>query len=67
MLDHDLSLMKPDYQGGSLVNLMRSLGDALGVASNGYTPLNILPAASLSRAERIVLLVIDGLGDALLE
>ena len=67
MLDHDLSVMKPDYQGGSLVNLMRSMGDALGVASNGYTPLNILPAARLARAERIVLLVIDGLGDALLE
>ena len=67
MLDHDLSLMKPDYQGGSLVNLMRSLGDALGVASNAYTPLTILPAAALARAERIVLLVIDGLGDALLE
>ncbi len=67
MLDHDLSLMKPDYQGGSLVNLMRSLGDSLGVASNGYAPLTLLPAARLQKAQRVVLLVIDGLGDALLE
>ena len=67
MLDHDLSLMKPDYQGGSLVNLMRSLGDSLGVTSNGYAPLTLLPAARLQKAQRVVLLVIDGLGDALLE
>ncbi len=67
MLEHDLSVMKPDYDGGSLVNLMRSLGDRLGVASNGYAPLTLLPADRLRHAQRVVLLVIDGLGDALLE
>ncbi len=67
MLDHDLSILKPDYQGGSLVNLMRSLGDSLGVTSNGYEPLRLLPPERLRGAARIVLLVIDGLGDALLE
>ena len=67
MLDHDLSLLKPDYAGGSLVNLMRSLGDTLGVASNAYAPLRLLDATRLRRAQRIVLLVIDGLGDDLLE
>lgn len=67
MLDHDLSVMRPDYAGGSLVNLMRSLGMALGVADNGYAPLRLLAPERLHKAERIVLLVIDGLGDALLE
>ena len=67
MLDHDLSLLKPDYAGGSLVNLMRSLGDKLGVTNNGYAPLTLLDPARLHAAERVVLLVIDGLGDALLE
>ena len=67
MLDHDLSVMKPDYAGGSLVNLMRSLGDALGVTSNGYTPLTLLDPARLHAAQRVVLLVIDGLGADLLE
>ena len=67
MLDHDLSILKPDYAGGSLVNLMRSLGDALGVPTNGYAPLRGLPAERLHAAERVVLLVLDGLGDDLLE
>ncbi len=67
MLEHDLSLLKPDYAGGSLVNLMRSLGDKLGVSNNGYAPLTLLDPARLQAAERVVLLVIDGLGDALLE
>ena len=67
MLDHDLSILKPDYDGGSLVNLMRSLGDGLGVSSNGYEPLRLLSPERLRAATRVVLLVIDGLGDALLE
>ena len=67
MLDHDLSVMKPDYTGGSLVNLMRSLGDSLGVPSNGYAPLRLLDPARLRAAERVVLLVIDGLGADLLD
>lgn len=67
MLDYDLSIMKPDYDGGSLVNLMRSLGDALGAPSNGYAPLRALPAARLAGATRVLLLVIDGLGQALLD
>lgn len=66
MIEHDLSVMRPDYAGGSLVNLMRSLGDALGAPSNGYVPLRGLDGARLAAAERVVLLVIDGLGDHLL-
>jgi hypothetical protein len=56
----------PDYHGGSIVNLMRSIERALGarpcVAAQVYPELASLPAAELAAARNIVLLVIDGLG-----
>jgi Type I phosphodiesterase / nucleotide pyrophosphatase len=56
----------PDYHGGSIVNLMRSIERALdarpGEAAAAYPELTALPAQTLSRARNIVLLVIDGLG-----
>ena len=56
----------PDYQGGSIVNLMRSIEGALDAracaAAAAYPELSALPAQSLSGARNIVLLVIDGLG-----
>ncbi len=60
---------KPDYQGGSLLNLMTTLGEALGLSTGPYQPL--YPACGLkhddlAQARQIVLLVIDGLGDELL-
>ncbi len=51
----------PDYQGASIVNLMSSIGEHLGI-SNPYAPSSILPQNSLSPGENIVLLVIDGMG-----
>ena len=65
-IDHDLTITKPDYHGGSIVNLMRSIGDALGVPPADYAPLTVLPVERLREARRIVLLVIDGLGAELL-
>ena len=65
-LVHDLSIAKPDYVDGSIVNLMRSLGDALGADLTPYAPLAGLDAR-LRDAKRIVLLVIDGLGAELLQ
>lgn len=65
-IDHDLTPARPDYEGGSIVNLMRSLGDALGAAPADYAPLRDLPEARLRDARRIALVVIDGLGDELL-
>jgi len=56
----------PDYHGGSIVNLMRSIERALDArpceAAAAYPELNALPAEALSGARNIVLLVIDGLG-----
>jgi predicted AlkP superfamily pyrophosphatase or phosphodiesterase len=57
--DPDLTL--PDYQGGSLVNLMSSIATALG-GSSAYPPATALPPEALADARHLVLLVVDGLG-----
>jgi hypothetical protein len=54
--------MRPDYSGGSLVNLVASIvaargGDAL------HPPLRNLRSEELCEARNVVLLIIDGLGD----
>ena len=66
MIAHDLSVAKPDYHGRSIVNLMSSIGSAFGAALPDYAPLTLLPEARLREAHRVVLLVIDGLGEELL-
>jgi hypothetical protein len=54
--------MRPDYSGGSLVNLMASI-----VAARGgkplHHPLRNLQAETLTQARNLVLLIIDGLGE----
>ncbi len=57
---------RPHYHGAGLVNLMASLGHALGAPSNGHPPLHALPPAMLGRARTVLLMVIDGLGAHLL-
>src|SRR5262245_5846342 len=57
--------MRPDYSGGSLVNLVASVvaardGTAL------HAPLKNLRDKELSAARNLVLLIIDGLGDRFL-
>lgn len=56
----------PDYHGGSIVNLVRSIERALDarpcVAAAAYPELNALPGRELAEARNIVLLIIDGLG-----
>jgi hypothetical protein len=54
-------MIQPDYQGGSIVNLMRSLADACGAAPLPYEPLRGLDVAAFG-SRHIVLLVLDGLG-----
>ena len=60
-INHDLTVAKPDYTGGSIVNLMRSIGDFYGADASPYPPLSSI-TARLQAAERVVLLVIDGMG-----
>lgn len=59
-------MYQPDYQGGSIVNLMQSLIGARGKRrpdSLRYPEAHLLPAHELAEARHVVLLVIDGLGD----
>jgi hypothetical protein len=53
----------PDYQGGSIVNLMASLGRAMGTRKpSRYAPVATLDPAVFGTSGSILLLVIDGLG-----
>ena len=52
----------PDYQGNSLVNLMSTLGHALGTQVNEYPTLSCLPQEQIGDSRNIILLVVDGLG-----
>lgn len=55
-------MSQPDYQGGSIVNLMASLTLGLGGWASGYTPLPALAPERLQGFRNILLLVVDGLG-----
>ncbi|MFC1686156.1 alkaline phosphatase family protein [Nanoarchaeota archaeon] len=56
----------PDYKGGSIVNLMSSIGRAFGWKSP-YMPLKGLDVKGLSESTNVVLLVMDGFGYELLK
>jgi hypothetical protein len=51
----------PNYNNGSIVNLMSSITQALGGTSM-YAPLAALAPTDLSDSQNIVLLIVDGLG-----
>ena len=58
----------PDYRGGSIVNLMSSLRSACGGATaNLYPGVPELDPAEIAAHRTVVLMVIDGMGDAFLE
>jgi hypothetical protein len=57
----------PDYAGAGVVNLMQSVAVACGAAGPGYPPLGLALPRALGEARNLVLLVIDGMGDALLQ
>lgn len=59
-------MILPDYAGGGIANLMRSLAEACGAPLPIQPPLAGLDSAELAAAPRLVLLVIDGLGWELL-
>ena len=57
---------KPDYNGGSLVNLMASILPLLGHAADPrafrYPPATLFTDKALADTRKLVLLVVDGLG-----
>lgn len=56
----------PDYQGGSIVNLMASLIAARGAGATPYPQSPLLTASELAPYRTIILFVVDGLGDEML-
>ena len=56
----------PDYNGGSIVNLLASIIRSRGGRSP-HADLDVLPAGSLKGASKIVYLVVDGLGKGQLD
>ena len=62
----DLDITKPNYSGGSIVNLMATIKAHFGKTDEQYPELESLPATKLAHAKRVILLVIDGLGADLL-
>ncbi|MBI4755211.1 MAG: alkaline phosphatase family protein [Betaproteobacteria bacterium] len=60
--DNRADELRPDYGGGSLVNLTASLSLALGGEALPYPPLRVADVCAWKQARHVVLLVIDGLG-----
>lgn len=56
----------PDYEGGSIVNLMSSIMGAFQCESE-YKPLKKLKSKEVADHDNVVLLVLDGLGDEYLK
>lgn len=52
----------PDYQDGSIVNLMSRIGERFGRKARTHGPCAALGASTLEDYEQVILLVIDGLG-----
>lgn len=52
----------PDYDSGSIVNLMSSIGQRFGRQANGYNASSALQGIDLADYEQCILLVVDGLG-----
>ncbi len=52
----------PDYNGGSIVNLMASLQMGLGGEEHAYVPLRQLSPDRVAQYRQVILWVIDGLG-----
>lgn len=53
--------MKPDYNGGSIVNMMSSIAASFG-CKTGYPYLDKLHPEDLEDAENIILILVDGMG-----
>ena len=54
--------MKPNYQQGSLVNLISSFGQAMSYNAGYYAPTPLLPPHELAQYDNIIFVLIDGLG-----
>ena len=60
-ISNERLLTLPDYEKGSIVNLMSSLVEGLG-SESPYNSLEIIDEKKLNQSENIILLVLDGIG-----
>ena len=54
--------MRPDYEGGGIVNLMSSLRHVFGAPDSQYVPFNPVDLHHQLQGRSVILLVVDGLG-----
>ena len=54
--------LRPDYQGGSIVNLMSSIAAVYGLRSLYYPVLTTHSLGHLDGCKAVVLVIIDGVG-----
>jgi len=55
------SIVLPDYEEGSIVNLMSSLAEGLG-SESPYNGLEMIDEKKFGESENVILLVLDGIG-----
>ena len=55
-------MIRPDYENGSIVNLVSSIISALGNSSATHNPLSLLDTNVISTKKNVVFIVLDGLG-----
>ena len=69
MVQENLLTRKPNYQNGSIVNLMQSIIQTLNPSkkpgADAYSELDIFPIKQSKKAKRVALIVVDGLGQDL--
>ena len=69
MVQENLLTRKPNYQNGSIVNLMQSIIQTLNLSKKTglgtYGELDIFPIKQSKKARRVALIVVDGLGQDL--
>lgn len=62
MISTGITTHRPDYAGGSIVNLMASVAHGRGAVADSHAPLALADEIDFAGARTILLLVIDGLG-----
>jgi len=55
-------MIQPNYENGSIVNLVSSITSALGSSPVTHNPLSILDSDFISKKKNVVFIVLDGLG-----
>lgn len=55
-------MTRPNYEDGSIINLVSSITTAFGVKESGHKPLKDVDLSLISNRQNIIFIIIDGLG-----